>query len=116
MVAEYIVFVTGESVAADVGEIADIILVHPDVCSALILAQAGHQADLAEELLFCDAVAESRVTGAKDGSENAATRRRDTPDDVRQALPVAKLTGHFRQPDCCRSVPVHLIVAPAGLR
>src|SRR5260370_42250841 len=82
MVAEYIVFESGERVAADVGEIADIILVHPDIGPSRILAQAGHQADLTQEFLFRDAVPESRVTGAKDGAKYAATQRGDSPDNV----------------------------------
>src|SRR5260370_3505944 len=95
MVAEYIVFESGERVAADVGEIADIILVHPDIGPSRMLAPAAHQADLTQEFLFRDARPESRVTGAKAGAEHAATRRGATPATVRYALPIANLTCDF---------------------
>src|SRR5579859_944151 len=89
MVAEYIVFVTGERVAADVGKIADVVFVQADVSPSRFLAKARHQTDLTKKFFFGDAVPESRVTGAKDGAEDAATRRRNTSDDVSQTMPIA---------------------------
>ena len=76
MIFEYCVVELTQGAAAQRAEIGDVILVEMGVCLPLVLAAAGHQADLAHELLFRDAVPESRVAGAEYGSQHTVAWRR----------------------------------------
>src|SRR5260370_21799337 len=71
MVAENGVVELAQGAAAHEAEIGDVFLVETGVGPPLVLTAAGYQADLAHEFLFRDAVAESRVAGAKYGSQYA---------------------------------------------
>src|SRR6266516_1724923 len=74
MVPENCVIELAECAAAHEAEIGDVVLVETGVGLPLFFTAAGHQADLAHEFLFCDAVAESRVAGAKYGSQYTVAR------------------------------------------
>ena len=81
-----------------VGRRGDVVLVQTGVGLPLVFTAAGYQADLAHEFLFRDAVPESRVAGAEDGSQNAVAWRRVAPANSPLALPFAMRAGFFRQP------------------
>ena len=99
MVPENCVIELAECAAAHEAEIGDVVLVETGVGLPLFFTAAGHQADLAHEFLFRDAVPESRVAGAKYGSQYAVAGYR-TFLDVR-LLPhaLARDAKRFRQPD-----------------
>src|SRR6266699_6998944 len=99
MVAENGVVELAQRAAAHEAEVGDVLLVETGVGLSLVFTAAGYQADLAHEFLFRDAVAESRVAGAKYGSQYAVAGCRTFP-QVR-LLPHA-LAGRaklLRQPD-----------------
>src|SRR5882672_9733203 len=69
MVAENCVVELAQRAAAHEAEIGNVFLVETGVTLPLVFTTAGHQADLAHEFLFRDAVPETRVAGAKYGSQ-----------------------------------------------
>src|SRR5882762_6496393 len=71
MVAENGVVELAQRAAAHEAKIGDVFLVEAGVGLPLVFTAARHQADLAHEFFFRDAVAESRVAGAKYGSQYA---------------------------------------------
>ena len=71
MVAEYFVVESTQGAPAHQAEVGHVLLVETGESHPVFLAPAGHQADFAHEFLFRCAVPESRVAGAKNGSQYA---------------------------------------------
>ena len=99
MVAENGVVELVQRAAAHEAEVGDVILVEARVGLLLVFTSAGHQADLAHEPLFRDAAPESRVAGAKYGSQYAVAGRRTLLQVGLLPHAFADRAGLFRQPD-----------------
>ena len=106
MIAEYYIVGRRQIAAAHQAEVGDVLLVQPAVGPSLLLAQAGNQAGHAHELLLVHATPESRVAGAKNGSQNAVAWR-TLIDVLFQTLTLAEEAVRFRQPNRFGSIPFH---------
>src|SRR5260370_33177912 len=107
MVAENGVVELAQGAAAHEAEIGDVFLVETGVGPPLVLTAAGYQADLAHEFLFRDAVAGSRVAGAKYGSAYAVSGCRMVPQVRLLPHALAKCGGLLLQPGRLPAFPFH---------
>src|SRR5437764_4233683 len=99
MVAENGIVELAQGAAAHEAEIGHVVLVDTGVGPPLVFPVAGHQADLAHEFLFRDAVAESRVAGAKYGSQYAVAGCRTFLQVRLLPYALANCAELLRQPD-----------------
>ena len=106
MIAENNVIRRRQVAAAHQAEIGDVLLVQAAVRPSLLLAQTGDQAGHAHELFLVHATPESRVAGAKNGSQNAVAWSA-LIDVLFQAFALAENAARFRQPNSLGSIPFH---------
>src|SRR5689334_23059846 len=99
--------------AAHQAEIGDVLLVQAAVHLSLLFAQTGNQGGHCHELLLFHTTPESRVAGAKNGSQNAVAWR-SLFDVLFQTPALAENAVRFRQPYCFGSIPFHRST-PSGL-